>query len=185
MLKVISTLAILAAFGLPAVGQGNTPPSEKAIITSVTVEDIQAFVVSEGYTLSEAGAFGPLSVRATTPEGLIFDIIGTACETEYGEGCLGMLMQVGYFADDDVTYERINNANLMWQATSTWYDPTEDEEGPTLGITRYVILDRGVTLDNIRENLVNMLAIAPQVADYIWQVGAYAPEMDVSDNQGW
>lgn len=179
MLRVISTLAILAgAAALPAVAQGDTPPDDAALVTSFSVEDMQALVVSGGHALSEAGAFGPHSVRATTPNGLIFDIIGTACDTEYSEDCLGLKMQVGYFADGDVTLERINGANLMWQPTSTWYDPTEDEEGPTLGITRYVILDRGMTFGNVRENLVNLLAIAPQVADYVWQEGDYAPDWD-------
>lgn len=182
MLRVISTLAILAgAAALPAAAQGGTPPDDAALVTSFSVEDMQALVLAEGHALAESGAFGPESIRATTPDGLIFDIIGSACDTEYSEDCLGLRMQVGYFADDDVTLERINEANLMWPPTSVWYDPTEDEEGPTLGITRYVILDRGMTFGNVRENLVNLLAIAPQVADYVWQAGIYAPDWD----QGW
>lgn len=46
---------------------------------------------------------------------------------------------------------------------------------PTVGITRYVILDGGMTIRNIKDNLLNLLAIAPQAADYIWQTGDYAP----------
>jgi hypothetical protein len=44
-----------------------------------------------------------------------------------------------------------------------------------VGITRYVILDRGATLGNIKDNLLNLLSIAPQAANYIWQAGEYAP----------
>ena len=49
-----------------------------------------------------------------------------------------------------------------------------------MGITRYVILDSGMTVRNIKDNLLNLLAIAPQVADYVWQAGDYAP-LDVDD----
>lgn len=160
--------ALLAFTGLPALAQGDPLPGDTEIMTSFSVADMEALVTSGGHTLSPAGAFGPTSVRATTSEGLIFDIIGAICGTEFSQDCLGLKLQVGYFADDSIPLDRINSANLMWQPTSTWYDPTEDAEGPTLGITRYVILDHGVTLGNIRNNLTNLLAIAPQAASFVF-----------------
>jgi hypothetical protein len=93
------------------------------------------------------------------------------------DGCLGINMQVRYDADGQETLELINEANLMWAATSAWYDDLGvDGYTPTVGITRYVILDGGMTVRNIKDNLLNLLAIAPQVADYVWQTGEWAPE---------
>lgn len=208
MFRIIATLAMLGAGGLPVLAQGSTspadaerakkvpieevqalaeaytPPDNTALVTSFSVQDMQALVTSEGHTLSPQGAFGPYSIRATTADGLIFDIIGSACATEYSPNCLGLRLQVGYFADDSVSLERINEANLMWPPASTWYDPTQDEEGPTLGITRYVILDRGMTFGNVKDNLINLLAIAPQAANHVFQTddtGLGAEDDDYAD----
>lgn len=194
MFRIIATLAMFGAGGLPVLAQGSTspadvelakkvpieevqalaeaytPPDDKALMRSFSVEDMKALVTSEGHTLSPQGAFGPFSIRATTADGLIFDIIGSACATEYSPNCLGLKLQVGYFADDSVSLARINESNLMWPPATTWYDPTQDEEGPTLGITRYVILDRGMTFGNVKDNLINLLAIAPQAANHVFQL---------------
>jgi hypothetical protein len=32
-----------------------------------------------------------------------------------------------------------------------------------------------MTIRNVKDNLLNLLAIAPQVADYVWETGKYAP----------
>jgi hypothetical protein len=136
------------------------------------------------------GDDGAFSVRATDTAGtqLIFNVIGTACEVEGVSGCLGLNMQVRYDADGTESLERINNANLMWAPTSTWYSAEGfDPEAvvPTIGISRYVILDNGVTVANIKDNLRNLLAIAPQSADYVWELGEYAPDADVASDDEW
>ena len=93
--------------------------------------------MSEGHTITEVGGEGDVSVRATSADGLIFHLIGTACNSEYSEDCLGLMVQVRYDDDDDVTEGAINNANLSYAAVSTWWD----KEGDTVGVTRYLILD--------------------------------------------
>jgi len=186
MRRTLTSLALMAAVALPAFADDNR------LVTSVNLQDLQSILAEEGYTISSTGQEGAVSIEATDTGGtnLIFQLLGTACDLEgYGPGCLGINMQVRYDADGAETLERINDANLMWAATSTWYSAGGiDGESPTVGITRYVILDRGSTIGNIKDNLANLLAIAPQVADYVWKAGIYAddyvaPEDEYSEDE--
>lgn len=170
MRKTLTSLAILSAAALGA------QADDTRILTSATLADLQSIVVEEGYTIIGTGNEGDVSVRAKTAEGLVFNVNGAVCDSEYADGCLGISMQVRYDADGKETLERINDANLMWGATAVWYSAGGiDGNTPTVGISRYVILDRGATMGNIKDNLLNLLAIAPQAANYIWQAGEYAP----------
>jgi len=174
MRRIIASMAILAAAAMPALADDN------AVVKTVNLQQLQAILTEEGYTINSSGDDGAVSVRATDTNdtGLIFNVLGTACDVEgYDPGCLGINMQVRYDADGQETLELINEANLNWAATSAWYSAGgTDGNSPTVGITRYVILDGGMTIRNIKDNLVNLLAIAPQAADYIWQVGDYGPD---------
>jgi hypothetical protein len=173
MRRLIASVAVLAAFALPALADDNQ------LVKTVNLQQLQTILVEEGYQINSTGDDGEVSVRATdvNDTGLIFNLLGTACDVEgYDPGCLGINMQVRYDADGQETLERINDVNLMWAATSAWYSAGGvDGMTPTVGITRYVILDGGMTIRNIKDNLLNLLAIAPQAADYIWQTGDYAP----------
>lgn len=173
MRRIIASMAILAAAAMPALADDN------AVVKTVNLQQLQTILTEEGYAINSSGDDGAVSVRATDTNGtgLIFNVLGTACDVEgYDPGCLGINMQVRYDADGQETLELINEANLMWAATSAWYSAGgTDGNSPTVGITRYVILDGGMTIRNIKDNLVNLLAIAPQAADYIWQVGDYGP----------
>ena len=64
------------------------------------------------------------------------------------------MMQVRYDANDSTTLEGMNNANFKQAALSSWWD----KSGKTIGFTRYVVLDDGVTWMNIRQNLRVLLA---------------------------
>ncbi|MEZ5954385.1 MAG: YbjN domain-containing protein [Hyphomonas sp.] len=153
---------------LPAIAEEFTADTSLAdndrVVKSVNLEDLKAIVVAEGHTIDSTGAFGDVSVRATTEDGLIFHLIGTACETEYSDDCLGLMVQVRYDADSDVTLESVNSANVTYAAVSTWWD----KENETVGVTRYVILDGGQRMENVKINLENALALGPLVADVIW-----------------
>lgn len=181
MRRTLTSLGILAALA------GSAFADDSRLVTSVNLQDLQTILIEEGHTITSSGDDGDVSVRATDTagSGLIFNLLGTACETEFSDDCLGINMQVRYDADGQETLERINDANLMWAATSTWYSVDGvDGSSPTVGITRYVILDGGMTIRNIKDNLINLLAIAPQVADYVWQSGEYAPGA-VSDDEDY
>lgn len=173
MRRILTSLAVLAAAAAPAFAD------DSRLVYSVTLQDLQTLLQEAGYEVMSSGNDGPVSVRAkdTGDTDLIFNLIGTACEVEGYDGCLGISMQVRYDAYGDESLERINNVNLMWAATSAWYSEGGfDGQTPTVGFTRYVILDDGVTIGNIRQNLNNLLAIAVQAADYVWEAGDYAPD---------
>lgn len=182
MRRTLTTLAIFSAAALSAQADDNR------LIAAVNLPDLQSMLTEEGYTVMSTGDDSAVSVRAKTEDGLIFNVIGTACETDWADGCLGLNMQVRYDADTQDRLARINNANLMWSAVAVWYTEVGfDSKTPTIGISRYVILDNGVTAGNIKENLFNLLAIAPQAANYIWEAGPYAPggEDDDDDWDDW
>ncbi|MBI1405295.1 MAG: hypothetical protein GC145_04120 [Caulobacter sp.] len=165
----LGALFALAVMSSPALAQNLKADvslaKDSRMVKSVSVEDLKAIVVDQGYEVTEVGGLGDVSVEAKTDEGLIFLLIGTACEVEgYKPNCLGINMQVRYDSDEDVTVEKINQATLSYAAVSTWLD----KDSNTLGITRYAILDDGVTMANIKANLTTLLAIAPRISDIIW-----------------
>ena len=168
MRTFLATAALAAAIGFSASAEDFSADTSLAnndrVVRSVNLEDLKAIAVAEGHTITETGGEGDVSVRATTPDGLIFHLIGTACGSEYSDDCLGLMVQVRYDDDDEVTAEKINNANLSYAAVSTWWD----QEGDTVGVTRYVILDGGQRMENLKINLQNALALGPLVADVIW-----------------
>ena len=68
-------------------------------------------------------------------------------------------MSSRFEATDAVTLDKVNEANLERAAVSVWR--LQD----SVGVSRYVILDGGMSEANIRINLDNFLAIVPGVAD--------------------
>lgn len=115
MRRLIASVAVLAAFALPALADDNQ------LVKTVNLQQLQTILVEEGYQINSTGDDGEVSVRATdvNDTGLIFNLLGTACDVEgYDPGCLGINMQVRYDADGQETLERINDVNLMWAATS-------------------------------------------------------------------
>ena len=170
MRTFLATAVLAAAVSMTASAEDFSADTSLAnddrVVRSVSIEDLKAIAVAEGHTITEVGGEGEVSVRAKTSDGLIFHLIGTACATQYSDDCLGMMVQVRYDDDDDVTEAAINNANLQYAAVSTWWD----KDGDTVGITRYVILDGGQRMENVKINLQNALALGPLVADVIWPV---------------
>ena len=168
---------LLAPFGLAALMTALAPcalaeqidvntalAAKDRLVTSVSLEDLKALAAADGNTVESVGESGTYSVRAVTSDGLIFNLVGMACDVKDISGCLGVNMQVRYDSDDTDLYQIVNQANLTYAATSTWWD----EESQTVGISHYAILDGGQTMGNLRETLTNVLAIGPKVAMMIW-----------------
>ncbi len=177
-----SVLFALCLFAAPLTALAQTDDARQ--INEIGETELQSILTSNGFTIEARNTStdepGEISVQARDTAGtkLVFHLIGTACETEHAAGCLGIHMQVRFDGDERVTLERINEANMMWPATSIWYaaDGIYGASVPTLGVNRYVILDQGVTVGNIVDNLINLLSIAEQARDYVWQAGVYAPD---------
>lgn len=149
---LVATISLTSISGARA--QSNVRPAAVArtpasIVKSVTEPDLRALVLAEGHTIDEMHPFEAPSVRGKTKEGLLFVVIGTACDKEGVPGCQGVMMQVRYDADSRVTMDAISNANRSEAALSSWWD----RDTKTVGFTRYVVLDGGITWMNLRQNL--------------------------------
>jgi hypothetical protein len=59
---------------------------------------------------------------------------------------------------------RSTTPTSSYAAVSTWWD----KDGETVGVTRYLILDGGQRMENVKINLQNALALGPLVADVVW-----------------
>jgi hypothetical protein len=136
--------------------------SKQTVYTTVTKADLRLLVTLEGHTIIEEDFFDVPSVRAKTKDGLIFQVFGSGCTDGANKRCDSVMMQIRYDDDDRVTYEGINEANWKEALITAWWD----QEGKTVGFTRFVVLDGGVTLMNLRQNLRKLFIYVPTVLKY-------------------
>lgn len=125
---------------------------------SVTQDDLAAVVGALGHQVKEQGTPDDIFVAAEAEDGTTYLLFGTACNVNEVPGCQGIMMQLRYDLPPATTAQTLAAANLEQAALNTW----ADFEEKTLGFTRYVVLDYGVTMANIRENVNVLLAIAEE-----------------------
>ena len=147
--------ALIAA---PASAQDYAP---QRVVASVDTEDLKAIVGSLDHTLLNEGQFGDVSVGAQSEDGTKYVLIGTACDVGDVAGCQGVMMQVRFDPVSTITDSDLARANLNEAAVLTWRDTSDG----TIGVTRYVVLDYGVTMKNLRENVRVLLGITPLVIE--------------------
>lgn len=149
-MKFTSIAVASLALAMPAFAQSDDQ------ITYVTEDSLTEFVEGQGHEILGYGEAGAISVRAQTDDGAVYYLTGTACN----EGkCAGVNMSARFEANDLVTTDRINQANLNYAAVSVW------RLDNTFGISRYVILDGGMSEENLQINFDNFIAIVPMVVD--------------------
>lgn len=151
----MNRIALIIAGAALSVTAAQAGAQNTRIVKSVTEKDLEALVVAEGHTIDAKHPFEAPSVRGKTADGLLYLLIGTACDAQGVPGCQGIMMQVRYDEDSTVTTAKINKSNLNEAALSAWWDEADD----TVGFTRYVVLDDGVTWMNIRQNLRVLISI--------------------------
>jgi hypothetical protein len=157
MIRAFSALAaagFLTAAAAPAVAQDFVA---ERLVKSVTQDDLLAVVGSLGHQVLEQGTEGDVYVVAQDPDQTNYFMFGTACDLSDVPGCQGIMMQVRYDLPPGTTFETLAKTNMDQAALNTW----ADFEDKTLGFTRYQVLDDGVTMANIRENLNVLLALVP------------------------
>jgi len=138
--------------------------AQDRIVRAVFQQELNELATSQGHTIVETATSGDPSVTARTADGLVFLLFGTACNTEGVAGCQGVMMQVRYDIDERVTFERVNDANFRYAAVATFWDVNER----IVGFTRYVVLDDGVTVRNLQQNLGVLLSVAPLAAEVVF-----------------
>lgn len=137
--------------------------SPASLHQAASLADLEATVASLGHEI-EARDPANHSLRAADAQGTRYVLTGTACDIEGVPGCRGIAMQVLFSSDETVSYEKLAEANLNQVAVSTRYDP----ETRVISVTRYMVLDGGVTMDNVAENVRVLLALAPEVLGIVF-----------------
>ncbi len=140
-------------------------PAAGRLYSSVTEADLATLIRAEGHTIDATHPFEAPSMRGKTKDGLLFVLIGTACNKNGVAGCQGIMMQVRYDSNDTVTTDNLNASNVAEAALSAWWD----RDAKTVGFTRYVVLDDGVTWMNLRQNLRVLLAITPNAQSHVFK----------------
>ena len=154
---------ILAAAGavtllqMTAAAQDSWRSDEERLVRGIVQQDLVALVTMRGDSV-EGEAIAPeseidVSLQAATPEGLIYQLHGTACSEE--GVCQGIHILVRYGFEGTPNYEFLNQANYSRAAASIWHLPG------TIGVSRYLILDNGQTMANLKTNVDATLAMAP------------------------
>jgi len=160
-LAISTSCFVLAASAMclaaPASAQSYEPGR---ILKGIGIGDLRAIVASYQDEVIEEGITENPSLAARSTDGTVYLLLGTAC-ADQAIGCQGVNMQVR-FDMDDADYALVNEINMSEQACNTWFDA----ETKTLGVSRYVVLDYGITMENLRENVNVLLAVSGNVAEY-------------------
>jgi hypothetical protein len=169
MRKYFTAAAALASLAALAPGAASAQSYDaQRIVTSITQADLVALVRARGDQVVEENAYGDVSVMARDAvDGIIYHLIGKACGQADVTGCLGLDIQVRYDDDSSVTLAKINEANIAYAVAKASYDLGEDDK-LLVYITHYMILDGGQRLENIDTTLLNVLGVAPLMANVIW-----------------
>jgi hypothetical protein len=152
--------AIAAAFAMTVAVplSAQTYVAEK-LVKSVNQDELIAIVGSLGHQVKGQGeAADNIYVAAEDEEGTTYLLFGTACQINDVPGCQGVMMQVRYDLPATTTFETLASANFGQAAINIW----ADFEDKTLGFTRYHVLDHGVTMANIRENINVLLELVAE-----------------------
>jgi hypothetical protein len=146
--------AALVALSAPASAQDFQLES---VVASVEQDDLLAVVRSLDHTLVEEGKDDQTFVVATSRDGVTYVLFGTACGANGDPGCQGILMQVRLAMPPGTTPGTLAKANAAQAAVTVW----ADFDAKLLLFSRYVVLDEGVTMANIRANVNVLLAALP------------------------
>jgi hypothetical protein len=149
---VLAGALALSTVSAPAAAQQFVPDEIKK---SVVNEDLAAVVGALGHQVLEQGEAGNVLVLAENQDQIKYLLLGTACDTNGVTGCQGVLMQAQFELPLTTTYETVAQANLQFSALNVWVD----FEQKSLGFTRYVVLDEGVTMANLRANVEVLMGL--------------------------
>ena len=148
----IGAAALALALAAPAGAQDFVADR---VVKSVGTGDLAAVVGALGHQVLEQGEGEEIVVLAENPDQIKYVLLGTACGMNGVAGCQGVLMQAQFDLPPATTLETVAKANLDYAALNVWVD----FEQKSLGFTRYVVLDEGVTMANLRANVEVLLSL--------------------------
>lgn len=149
---MLSAALAFVAFAAPARAQQFVAGEIKK---SVVTTDLAAVVGALGHQVLEQGDTDKVLVVAQSAAQIKYVLMGTACDANGLAGCQGMLIQAQFDLPPGTTFESVAQANLQYSALNVWVDI----EQKSLGFNRYVVLDEGVTMANLRANVEVLMAL--------------------------
>ena len=154
--------AVLTMAG-PVLAQTSQLADDGRLVRSVNLADLKALVESEGHTVTNAtmNEGAPVIIATDVDSGLTFGLLGTACDGTQTEDakCNGINMLATWAAtpeNSDPAF--INELNYSKAAVSVWTG------GDSVGVSRYLILDGGQTMENLKMNLGVFLALIGELS---------------------
>jgi hypothetical protein len=147
-------LIVALALGLAGPAAAQDFVADK-VVKSVDAGDLAAVVGALGHQVLERSDGEEIVVLAENPDQIRYVLLGTACGMNGVEGCQGVLMLAQFDLPPSATYESVARANLDFAALNIWVDFGEK----SLGFSRYVVLDEGVTMANLRANVEVLLSL--------------------------
>jgi hypothetical protein len=148
MQKALLSLCLCAAVPLAAVAQAPTVGvrARDMIVGSVGTGDLQLLLDDMGahYTTSGVNDRQAPYVFATSKDGMSFGIY-TACANPDGTDCRGIEFLAVF--KSDLSVEQVSAIDQAYAAVSIYKSAPD-----TVNVSRYVILDHGVTWANLLEN---------------------------------
>ena len=143
------------------------------MISNVQLDDLRMIVDEMGGTFLAAAVNdkGAPFVFARLPDGLTFGIY-TACTDETATDCRGVEFMAAF--GSVLTAEQVTEIDRGFSAVSVY-----KADADTVHVSRYVILDNGITWGNLMENAAVFEALCGKVAQRL----AYGPRQGRSPGQ--
>ena len=162
-------LVCLSALGMAFTAAGEDTSRNDELVTSVDQATVKFVAESLGHSVRRPldTGVGLLAVYADDSNGdeLVYAMKGKACGND--GSCLGL--EIFVIFNGTFTPEIANGFNQRWSAIKATVSNDD------LYLTRYLILDKGQTIGNLRTNVLNTLAIAQLIDDESSLAQAPAP----------
>lgn len=174
MQKALLSLCLCAAVPLASVAQAPTVGvrARDMVIGSVGPGDLQLLLDDMGahFTMSGANDRQAPYVFATSKDGMSFGIY-TACANADGTDCRGIEFLAVFKSDRSI--EEVSAIDQSYAAVSVYKSAPD-----TVNVSRYVILDHGVTWANLLENGAVFEVLCEKLAEELPDV----PSAQVADS---
>ena len=168
----LTTIA-LASFA-SAQEEPTQPDRDGWLMTSVSFGDLEYIIETENYETGQAFEDN-VAIMAVSPSGTPFFMQGTACSRD--GSCQGLHIWMSFVGE--LSEARANQLNYDYAAVSVIA-----LNNGSYQISRYLILDHGTTMANIKANLLNVLAIGQEIWTAQRQTGVGAAVSDSRLNEG-
>ena len=147
--------ALAAAVALPVL-PGAAGAEAQTLVTRVTSDDLVGYVERAGHTVSQVDSNGVPTIGVSAEQGFMYVIQGNACDEA---GCEGLKLMAQYDGASGVSLDQINTLNIDVPAMKFW------KSDDVLGLERYLILNGGLTDDNIVYELETFDTIVPRMVE--------------------